>query len=111
MRWDERWLRPRRNGWPWLVQNVSRVRSPVQAADGSVRWCIRTDLWRPLMVRLIFTNRFAIARLVAEIFFPQRPVLGLDQRSYSPAVVDKIVSANAEGKSTYKAQKMLAEAC
>jgi len=59
------------------------------------------------MVRLIFTNRFAIARLVAEIFFPQRPVLGLDQRSYSPAVVDKIVSANAEGKSTYKAQKML----
>ncbi len=63
--------------------------------------------WRPLMVRLIFTNRFAIARLVAEIFFPQRPVLGLDQRSYSPAVVDKIVSANAEGKSTYKAQKML----
>jgi hypothetical protein len=33
--------------------------------------------------------------------------LGLDQRSYSPAVVDKIVSANAEEKSTYKAQKML----
>jgi hypothetical protein len=56
---------------------------------------------------LSFTNRSAIARLVAEIFFPQRPALGLDQRSYSPAVVDKIVSANAEEKSTYKAQKML----
>ena len=40
-------------------------------------------------------------------FFPQRPALGLDQRTYSPAVVDKIVSANAEHKSTYKAQKML----
>ncbi len=59
------------------------------------------------MGRLNFTNRSAIARLVAEIFFPQRPALGLDQRSYSAAVVDKIVSANAEGKSTYKAQKML----
>jgi hypothetical protein len=59
------------------------------------------------MVRLIFTSRFAIARLVAEIFFPQRPALGLDQRSYSLAVVDKIVSANAEEKSAYKAQKML----
>jgi hypothetical protein len=33
--------------------------------------------------------------------------LGLDQRCYSPAVIDKIVSANAEGKSTYTAQKML----
>jgi hypothetical protein len=59
------------------------------------------------MVRLNFANRSAIARLVAEIFFPQRPALGLNQRTYSAAVVDKIVSANAEHKSTYKAQKML----
>jgi hypothetical protein len=59
------------------------------------------------MGRWNFTNRSAIARLAAEIFFPQRPALGLDQRSYSPAVVDKIVSANAEEKSGYKAQKML----
>jgi hypothetical protein len=56
---------------------------------------------------LTFANRSAIARLVAEIFFPQRPALGLDQRRYSPAVVDKIVSANAEQKSGAKAQKML----
>jgi hypothetical protein len=61
------------------------------------------------MVRLNFANRSAIARLVAEIFFPQRPALGLNQRTYSAAVVDKIVSANAEHKSTYKAQKMLAK--
>jgi len=33
--------------------------------------------------------------------------LGLDQRKHSPAVVDKIVSANAEHKSAAKAQKML----
>ena len=59
------------------------------------------------MGRLTCTSRSAIARLVAEIFFPQRPALGLDQRSYSPAVVDKIVSANAEGKLTYKVQKTL----
>jgi hypothetical protein len=33
--------------------------------------------------------------------------LGLDQRGYSPAVVDKIVSANAEHKSAASAQKSL----
>jgi hypothetical protein len=52
-------------------------------------------------------NRFAIARPVAEIFFPQRPQLGLDQRNCSAAVVDKIVSANAEHKSAAKAKRML----
>jgi hypothetical protein len=52
-------------------------------------------------------NRFVIARRVAEIFFPQRPQLGLDQRNCSAAVLDKIVSANAEHKSTAKAKRML----
>lgn len=52
-------------------------------------------------------SRCAIARLVAELFFPQRPALGLNQRSYSPTVIDKIVSANAEHKSAAKGQKML----
>jgi hypothetical protein len=33
--------------------------------------------------------------------------LGLDQRSYSPVVLDKVVSANAEHKSAAKARKML----
>ena len=45
--------------------------------------------------------------LYDKIFFPQRPELGLDQPGYSPAVTDKIVSANAEHKSASKAQKML----
>lgn len=52
-------------------------------------------------------NRCVIARLVAEIFFPQRLQLGLDQRSCSAAVMDKIVSANAEHKSAAKARRML----
>jgi hypothetical protein len=52
-------------------------------------------------------NRFAIARPAAEIFFPQRPQLGLDQRDCSAAVLDKIVSANAEHKSAAKAKRML----
>lgn len=55
----------------------------------------------------ICVNRCAIARHVAEIFFPQRPALGLNQRSYSPTVTDKIVSANAQHKSAAQAQKML----
>jgi hypothetical protein len=59
------------------------------------------------MALLISVNRCATARLVAEIFFPQRRELGLNARSYSPIVVDKIVSANAEHKSAAKAQKML----
>jgi hypothetical protein len=54
-------------------------------------------------------NRFAIARPVAEIFSPQRPELGLDQRNCSAAVVDKIVSANAESKSAGKAKRMLSK--
>jgi hypothetical protein len=53
------------------------------------------------------TNRFAIARHVAEIFFPQRPALGLESCGYSPTVIDKVVSANAEHKSAAKAKKML----
>ena len=41
-------------------------------------------------------------------FLPQRPVLGLNQRGYSPLVCDKIVSTlNAEHKSAIKAQKQL----
>ena len=72
-----------------------------------VRSSIGSGSWRRSTGRLNFANRSAIARLVAEIFFPQRPALGLDQRSYSPAVMDKIVSANAEHKSATKAQKML----
>jgi hypothetical protein len=59
------------------------------------------------MARLNWLSQFAIARLVVEIFFPQRPALGLNRRSYSPAVIDRIVSANAHTKSAASAQQML----
>jgi len=59
------------------------------------------------MGRSGFASRFVIARHVVEIFFPQRPELGLEQSQYSPTVIDKIVSANAEHKSAAKAKKML----
>ena len=106
-RWDAQSLEPRRNGWLSPMRSVSSGHSLVQRVDSSVRCCIKTGRWRALMVLSNFTNQSAIARLAAGIFFPQRPALGLDQRSYSPAVLDKIVSANAEHKSAYKAQKML----
>ena len=107
MRWDARWRKQRRSDLRWPERNVSPNRSLARPVVGSVRFCIGSGHWRRSTGRSNFTNRSAIARLVAEIFFPQRPALGLDQRTYSPAVVDKIVSANAEHKSTYKAQKML----
>jgi hypothetical protein len=59
------------------------------------------------MDRWNYANRCAIARLVAEIFFPQRPTLGLDQRNCSAAVIDKIVTANGQVKSAANAQKIL----
>ena len=59
------------------------------------------------MGRFGSSNRFASARHVVELFFPQRPDLGLEQTTYSPTVIDKIVSANAEHKSANKAKKML----
>jgi len=109
MRWDEGSLKQPRNGWRWLGRNASANRSLVPPVVDGVRWCIGRGSWKRWTDRLNFTNRSAIARHVAEIFFPQRPALGLDQRSYSPAVVDKIVSANAEHKSAAKARKMLSK--
>jgi hypothetical protein len=107
MRWDDSSGERRLNGWPSPGPVVWSSHSLVRLADAPVRYCIKTALWRLSTGRWSFTKRSAIARLVAEIFFPQRPGLGLDQRSYSPAVLDRIVSANSEHKSACKAQKML----
>ncbi len=78
--------------------------------QAAVRWTIRSETSQPGMGRSGFASRFVIARHVVEIFFPQRPELGLEQSEYSPTVIDKIVSANAEHKSAAKAKKMLLEA-
>jgi hypothetical protein len=52
-------------------------------------------------------NRRLTARLVAGIFFPQRPVLKLNTHGYSPAVLNKIVQAAGQVKSHQLAAKIL----
>jgi hypothetical protein len=52
-------------------------------------------------------NRSATARLVAGIFFPQRPLLKLDVHGYSPAILHKIVGVTGEVKSHKVAAKVL----
>jgi hypothetical protein len=44
---------------------------------------------------------------VSEIFFPQRPLLKLDGRAYSPLVLERIVSAGGLAKSYVVAAKLL----
>ena len=50
---------------------------------------------------------FAIARIAAEIFFPQRVRLQLHQHGFSPVALDKMVTTNAEVKSGGVAVKIL----
>jgi hypothetical protein len=52
-------------------------------------------------------NRSATARLVAGIFFPQRPLLKLGVHGYSPAILHKIVGVAGEVKSHKVAAKVL----
>ena len=52
-------------------------------------------------------NRCVIARRVAGIFFPQRPVLKLNTHGYSPSVLNKIVHAAGQVKSNQLAAKVL----
>lgn len=85
----------------------SAVLKPAPHADDNVHWLRKTDDWKHSTGLLGSPNRCAIARLAAEIFFPQRPALGLDSRNYSLAVIDKIVSANADHKSGAKAKRAL----
>lgn len=56
-------------------------------------------------------NPSATARLVAGIFFPQRPVLKLGTQGYSPTVLHKILSATAQVKSHDKAAQILKVLC
>ena len=44
---------------------------------------------------------------VSEIFFPQRPLLKLDGRAYSPLVLERIASAGGLAKSFVVAAKLL----
>ena len=53
------------------------------------------------------SNRRHIARLVAGIFFPQRPLLKLGTHGYSPSALNKIVQAAGEVKSHAVAARVL----
>jgi hypothetical protein len=53
------------------------------------------------------TNRRLIARPVAGIFFPQRPLLKIGTHGYSPSVLNKIVQAAGQVKSHQVAAKVL----
>lgn len=52
-------------------------------------------------------NRLAIARVVAEIFFPQRSALQLDGHGYSPTILHRILHMAAVGSSFDQAQVSL----
>jgi hypothetical protein len=54
-----------------------------------------------------FASRSVTARRVVGIFFPQRPVLKLDEHGYSPTTLYHILYATAEVKSHNKAAKLL----
>ena len=58
-------------------------------------------------VRSRCTNRNVIAGPVAGLFFPLRAVLRIDGHGYSPAVLDKIVSAGGDCKSFAHAHRQL----
>jgi hypothetical protein len=55
------------------------------------------------------SNRTAIARLAAGIFFPQRPDLRLTSHGYSPSVLGKIACASAREPSFQEAAEALRE--
>jgi hypothetical protein len=54
-----------------------------------------------------FASRRVTARRAVGIFFPQRPVLKLDEHGYSPTTLYHILYATAEVKSHNKAAKLL----
>jgi hypothetical protein len=64
-------------------------------------------LWCAAVVLFNTANQRVIARLAAGIFFPQRPLLKLDTRGYSPSILTKIVEAAGQVKSHKAAAKVL----
>jgi hypothetical protein len=56
-------------------------------------------------------SRRATARHVVGLFFPQRPLLKLDEHSYSPTILHKILAATAAVKSHNKAAQLLELLC
>jgi hypothetical protein len=61
------------------------------------------------MGRFPSPNRFAAARFVTEIFFPQRLALKIDGRSYSPCVLEKAMYCAGTQPAYHLASKALAK--
>ena len=62
---------------------------------------------RPRTGRSPGPSRPVTVRIVTGLFFPQRTVLKIDQREYSPNVIDQIVFAGGSNRSAKKAARQL----
>jgi hypothetical protein len=80
-----------------LVLNVAAVAKSSGVSERSKR----------AMARSGWTNPFVTVTPVSVIFFPQRLLLKLDGRAYSPLVLERIVSAGGLAKSFDVAAKLL----
>ncbi len=67
----------------------------------------RSGAYRCVGATLTTTNPRAIARRAVGIFFPQRPLLKVDEHGYSRAILHKIVEAGSQLKSFALAATML----
>jgi hypothetical protein len=69
--------------------------SPAPTADGLVPFAAGNALSRSRAHNCNRANRWAAVPTAVGIFFPQRPILRLDEHGYSPALLQKIVTAGA----------------
>lgn len=86
---------------------LSKGPSPVLTAVASVPKTKRTAPSRLPPVPSSTMNRSVTAWPAAGIFFPLRPLLGLDSHAYSKAALAKIIAAGGELKSFQAAARML----
>src|SRR5207245_6680576 len=93
-------------------QRLNRANSwarnnPARDAASSVRSAVKSGPCVPKEELFLFASRSVTARLVVGIFFPQRPVLKLDEHGYSPTTMYHILYATAEVKAHNKAATLL----
>ena len=89
------------------TRNIFRNRSLVRNAESFVNRSRNNGLFKPSTERQRSPNRVATATLASVLFFPQRPVLQLNGRAYSPCVVERVVAAAGLAKSYQSASKLL----
>ena len=109
MKLDECWAEPSIRNSPTDMRSSFRNRQPARLAKlGANRSRFRRrGRYKLAMVRCPSRNRFFIARLATEIFFPQRIALRIDGRSYSPRVLEKIMYCAGTQPAYHLASKSL----